>query len=129
MVDELDKIYPQFLGDWVKEGFADKLVIIGFPYDLGARQAGQRQGADHGPDSFRRFLKMNNIGSMENPELDISIGEHLKVCDYGNIQIDGDAPNHKALMDKLATKVGLCLSRGNIPFIIGGSRDLLQAVC
>jgi hypothetical protein len=40
MVDELDKIYPEFIGEWVKEGFYDKLVIIGFPYDLGARQAG-----------------------------------------------------------------------------------------
>ena len=88
MVDELDKTYPLFIGDWIKEGFNEKLVIIGFPYDLGARQAGQRQGADHGPDSFRRFLKMNNIGSMHNPEYDINIGEHLKICDYGNIQID-----------------------------------------
>ena len=40
MVDELDKIYPEFIGEWVKEGFHDKLVIIGFPYDIGARQAG-----------------------------------------------------------------------------------------
>ncbi len=37
MVDELDKIYPEFIGEWVKEGFHDKLVLIGFPYDLGAR--------------------------------------------------------------------------------------------
>lgn len=125
MVDELDKIYPEFIGEWVKEGFSDKLVLIGFPYDLGARQAGQRQGADHGPDSFRRFLKMNNIGTMNNPEYDLSIGEHLKICDYGNIQIDNGEQTQQALIDKLATKVGLCLTRGNVPFIVGGSRDLL----
>jgi arginase family enzyme len=125
MVDELDKIYPEFIGEWVKEGFHEKLVIIGFPYDQGARQAGQRQGADHGPDSFRRFLKMNNIGTMHNPEFDLSIGENLKICDYGNIQIDDGEQSQQALIDKLATKVGLCLTRGNIPFVVGGSRDLL----
>jgi hypothetical protein len=37
MVDELDKTYPLFIGDWIKEGFNEKLVLIGFPYDLGAR--------------------------------------------------------------------------------------------
>ena len=68
---------------------------------------------------------MNNIGAMHNPEYDLSIGEHLKICDYGNIQIDDGEQNQQALIDKLATKVGLCLTRGNIPFIVGGSRDLL----
>ena len=37
-------------------------------------------------------------------------------------------PTIQALYGKLATKVGLCLQREFIPFIIGGSRDLLQAV-
>lgn len=62
---------------------------------------------------------------MLNPELDISIGEHLKICDYGNIQVDGGEFDRQGLLDKLATKVGICLSRGNVPFIVGGSRDLL----
>lgn len=52
------------------DGFYDPLVIIGFPYDHGAKKAGSRAGADYGPDSFRRFLKMNNIGSLQNPEHD-----------------------------------------------------------
>jgi arginase family enzyme len=72
---------------------------------------------------------MNNIGSMHNPEYDIHIGEHLKICDYGNIQIDDGQSNMKDLMAKLSKKVGLCIGKGNIPFIVGGSRDLLQAVC
>ncbi len=32
------------------------------------------------------------------------------------------------LLSKLALKVSLCIQRGNIPFIIGGSRDLFGAV-
>jgi arginase family enzyme len=66
---------------------------------------------------------------MHNPEYDINIGEHLKICDYGNIQIDDGLSDMKALMSKLSKKVSLCVGRGNIPFIVGGSRDLLQAVC
>ena len=31
-------------------------------------------------------------------------------------------------MEKLATKVGLCLKRNNIPFVIGGSRDLFKSI-
>ena len=34
----------------------------------------------------------------------------------------------KALYDKLATKIGLCLKRLNIPVVVGGSRDLFQSV-
>ena len=52
----------------VKPGFSDKIVIIGFPYDEGAVRAGSRAGSNFGPDSFRRFLKMNNLGAVENPE-------------------------------------------------------------
>ena len=37
-------------------------------------------------------------------------------------------PAIEALYAKLATKVGLCLQRSFIPVVIGGSRDLMQAV-
>jgi hypothetical protein len=47
-------------------------VLIGFPYDEGARKAGERPGADYGPDSFRRFLG-HKIGSIRNPEYSIDI--------------------------------------------------------
>lgn len=74
-----------YIGQIITDGFYDPLVIIGFPYDSGAKSAGSRAGSDYGPDSFRRFLKMNNIGSVDNPEYDINIAESLKICDYGNI--------------------------------------------
>lgn len=94
-------------------------------------------------DSFRRFLK--DIGSIHNPEYGIDISKGLPmISDYGNIQIEPQIvipnassegsplskpaiwvkPTTKQLYDKLATKVGLCIKRKNIPFIVGGSRDL-----
>lgn len=75
----------KFIGEIIHDGFYDPIVLIGFPYDLGAKKAGSRAGADLGPDSFRRFIKMNNIGSLDNPEFDIDLTESIKICDYGNI--------------------------------------------
>lgn len=40
---------PVWLGDLIRDGFYDKVVLIGFPYDEGARKAGNRRGADFGP--------------------------------------------------------------------------------
>lgn len=40
---------PEWLGDLIREGFYDKIVLIGFPFDEGARKAGNRRGADFGP--------------------------------------------------------------------------------
>ena len=82
-----------------RHGFYDKLVLIGFPYDEGARKAGNRRGADFGPgkyllivltkvfdiiDSFRRFVK--DIGSVHNPEYGVDIAAGIPhIADYGNI--------------------------------------------
>ena len=38
-----------WLGDLIQDGFYDKVVLIGFPYDEGAKSAGNRKGADYGP--------------------------------------------------------------------------------
>ena len=78
---------PVWLGDLIRDGFYDKLVLIGFPYDEGARRAGNRRGSDFGPDSFRRFVK--DIGSVRNPEYGVNIATGIpKIADYGNIQIE-----------------------------------------
>lgn len=74
----------EWIGDLIQDGFYDKLVIIGFPYDEGAKKSGARIGCDLGPDSFRRFVK--DIGSVDNPEYGIDISKGLpKIADYGNI--------------------------------------------
>jgi hypothetical protein len=36
-----------YIGGLIRDGFYDKLVIIGYPYDHGA--APQRRGQDYGP--------------------------------------------------------------------------------
>lgn len=120
------------------------MVLIGFPYDEGAKSAGNRKGADYGPDSFRRFVK--DIGSVRNPEYKIDISAAIpKIADYGNIQITSTVeqtkdeqgmvigqklikPTMEQLYEKLQTKIGLCLKRDLIPVVIGGSRDLFQSV-
>ena len=47
--DEQPEAEPVWLGDLIRDGFYDKLVLIGFPYDEGARKASNRRGADFGP--------------------------------------------------------------------------------
>ena len=37
--------------------------------------------------------------------------------------------NLPKLYEKLSTKVGLCNQRKNLPFVVGGTRDLVQAIC
>ena len=51
----LTKADPVWLGDLIRDGFYDKLVLIGFPYDEGARKAGNRRGADFGPGKYLIF--------------------------------------------------------------------------
>lgn len=47
--EEEVKAAPVWLGDLIRDGFYDKVVLIGFPYDEGARKAGNRKGADFAP--------------------------------------------------------------------------------
>ena len=86
---------------------------------------------------------MRDVGSVKNPEFGVDIAVGIpNIADYGNIQIASrldqqlDAngqvvsqkmikPTIKELYGKLGVKVGLCLQRGYIPMVIGGSRDLL----
>ena len=53
MVENTDKAEDKkpaiWLGDLIQDGFYDKVVLIGFPYDEGAKSAGNRKGADYGP--------------------------------------------------------------------------------
>lgn len=82
MQEELKKEQDLTLVDTIHPGFYDKIVLIGFPHDEGARRAGFRNGANYGPDSFRRFLP--SAGFLYNPEYDLDLST-LKICDYGNI--------------------------------------------
>jgi len=67
-----------FIGDLIHDNFYDQLVIIGFPYDQGAKNCGLRAGAFLGPDSFRRFLKNTDFGVLNNVEQGIKIAENFQ---------------------------------------------------
>ncbi len=74
----------EWLGQIIRPGFYDKLVLIGFPYDEGATKAGARLGTNYGPDSFRRYL--GQCGSLNNPEYGVDITKGLpNIADYENI--------------------------------------------
>ena len=51
------KSAPVWLGDLIRDGFYDKVVLIGFPYDEGARKAGNRKGADFAPGKSMNITK------------------------------------------------------------------------
>lgn len=91
MEEKKEKTKTGYIGDLIKDGFYDKLVIIGFPYDEGATKSGARAGADYGPGSFRRFI--TDIGSIQNPEYNVDISKGIpSISDYGDIQINYENP-------------------------------------
>jgi hypothetical protein len=83
-----NKQQQKYLSDLIHSSFYDELVIMGFPYDQGARNMQIRAGAYLGSDAFRRFLN-SSFGVLKNVEYGIDIEQHLpKISDYGNIQSD-----------------------------------------
>ena len=55
-----DKESP-YIESIISEGFYEKCVVIGFPYDFGAREFGRKTGSYLGPDSFRRFYGKSGV--------------------------------------------------------------------
>ena len=76
----------RYIGDIIHDNFYDQLVLIGFPYDQGAKNAQFRQGSFLGPDCFRRFIKSAKFGVLKNVEINLDIQKYLNaISDYGNI--------------------------------------------
>lgn len=77
-------------------------------------------------DCMRRFL--NKVGVIVNGLFDVDLST-LSVSDYGNIFIDevisggGAKPHYEKLLAKLQTKVIAAQKKGNVPFVVGGTRD------
>jgi protein required for attachment to host cells len=46
MESSIDNTHEElnYIGSLIHEGFYDKLIIIGFPYDLGATRCGVKRG-------------------------------------------------------------------------------------
>jgi len=107
------------------------LVILGFPYDEGARRAGQLTGSATGPRAARMHLYsiMGGLGSggVVNPEFDVDWSQQgigFQLCDVG------DVPLGLLLEDalgRLGDMVSEIIRRGGVPVVLGGSGDLSYA--
>ena len=112
----------QILDTIMKESIHGEVILIGFPYDIGAKRNNQFHGQSNGPDCFRRFL--SKTSSIYNPELDIDISE-LKIRDYGNIAIKTEKKllTLEEIIEKLSQKIKIIINKGGVPFVVGGTKD------
>ena len=93
------------------------VVIIGFPHDEGVARNGGRVGARGGPAVFRRHLA--RTGTLVNPEYGVDV-RTVPVLDLGDVDGElGFDEAHAALRQLVAGVV----SRGGVPFVVGGGND------
>lgn len=105
------------LGEIIQTGETGDIVLLGFPYDEGVRVNNGREGARHGPDKFRAWLKRS--GTVDNPESPTGLSR-LKISDSGNITTGLSLEDaHTRLRDRVAS----ILAAGAVPFCIGGGND------
>eukprot|EP01016_Furgasonia_blochmanni_P044539 TRINITY_DN6191_c0_g1_i8.p3 TRINITY_DN6191_c0_g1~~TRINITY_DN6191_c0_g1_i8.p3 ORF type:complete len:175 (-),score=32.58 TRINITY_DN6191_c0_g1_i8:876-1340(-) len=108
------------LGSIIEEGIDGDIVLIGFPFDIGAKRLQKQAGQDHGPDCFRRFWPKS--GPVYNAEYDLDLTK-LKIRDYGNIEVS-DANDLEAALEKLGKKVESVRKKGGVSITIGGTQEL-----
>ncbi|GJL79073.1 MAG: arginase [Nitrospinaceae bacterium] len=105
------------LWDIIGSGESGHIVLLGFPHDQGVSRNGGRAGARLGPEKFRFWLK--RFGTAHNPEKDTNLSS-LSITDAGDI------PPEISLEDahtRLTEQVRSILTKGGIPFIVGGGND------
>ena len=90
--------FQRTVSDLIHNDFYDELVIIGFPYDQGAKFLQLRAGAYLGPDGFRKTLEQGTYGVLKNFEYGIDIEKYLpQISDYGNIQTESVVNGQKTV--------------------------------
>lgn len=57
-MDSTEADANKYIGSLIKEGFYDKLIIIGYPYDVGATRCGVKKGQDYGAGKYFTFVIM-----------------------------------------------------------------------
>jgi formiminoglutamase len=94
-----------------------KIVLIGFPTDVGVARNGGRIGAAHGPDAIRQQLNKltPHVGMAEQHQALLQV-----VCDYGDIPTSEDLEVDQT---KLAELVDHLLSKNMIPIVLGGGHE------
>lgn len=63
---EVLKNFQMTVVDLIHNSFYDEIVIIGFPYDQGAKFLQLRAGSYLGPDGFRKMLEFYSYGVLKN---------------------------------------------------------------
>jgi arginase family enzyme len=105
------------------------LVLVGFPYDEGARRASQSTGASAGPRAARMHLYGmmggGGAGGTVNPEFGVDWNNiDMQICDIGDIALGlllEDA------LSRLGDSVAEIIRRGGVPLVLGGSGDMSYA--
>jgi hypothetical protein len=119
-----------FVGHIIEDGFYEKLVIIGFPYDHIIKLINRDElkiGSHYGPDSWRRFI--HTWGTTDNREYGIRI-DNIRIADYGNIVAHNSTLefNLEENQRKLFIKCLLTFERNQVNFVMGGTRDFTPYV-
>lgn len=94
-----------------------RVVIIGFPSDIGVKRNGGRQGASEGPAAIRNQLyKMTP--DAENPEAFTELIESAK--DSGDVNITGDLESDQRALGEV---IAAYLEDDVVPIILGGGHE------
>jgi formiminoglutamase len=91
-------------------------VLIGFPQDEGVRRNGGRPGAAEAPRELRRWLYRLTPWDGSTPA---DLGR-LHLIDLGDVRC---SPDLEASQAALAEVVGVALTRGAVPIVLGGGHE------
>lgn len=122
-VPELREKVESRIGTLLQQGSmsiveAGSIVLVGFPYDEGARRGGGSIGSANGPKVIRRYLR--RVGTIHNPEYDLDL-TNLRLIDLGDVATGLTLEEaHSRLMQTVADVI----RRGALPIVIGGSGDM-----
>lgn len=102
------------------------VIIVGYPYDdLATRKCAATRGVGsaHAPKIMRNSIRKFKYGVVENSEYGQDLSK-LKILDIGDV-IGGKSPDETKT--NLTTTVSELILRGGIPFIVGGSNELIYS--
>lgn len=108
------------------------IVIVGYPFEEDrhkrtatsptAHRAASLASCTQTPKMFRNFIRRYRFGSLVNMEY-LQDLTRLKIVDVG--EVVADAPGGENARNNLTTTVAQLVARGAIPFVLGGSNDLV----
>lgn len=101
---------------------ADCIALLGFPFDDSSKRGTCRgMGCANAPKSLRGSFRKYKYGSLDNPEFAADLS-HVRVVDVGDV-LSGKCMDET--YDNLSWAVSQLLLRRAVPFVFGGSNDLI----